>query len=324
MKAPQRLLHLLAGIAFGCLAMSAASADTYPSRTVKIISPTAPGGPTDLVARLLADKLSTMWGQQVIVENRAGAGHMIGTDAAAKAAPDGYTFVVVTTPHVTNPALRSTMSFDSVKDFTPVSLIASLPVVLVVTPALPVNNVKDLIAHAKARPGALRVASAGNATGPHLAAALFQQMAGVEFQHIPYKGGPQATTAVMSGEVELYFDSPASALPQIQAGKLKGLGTTGLTRPAAAGNLPTIAETVPGFSFDVWNGLLAPAGLPPEILAKVNKDVVAVLAMPDVKAKLEALMFEPRGTTPQELGKLIDGELVRWAKIIKDGNIRAE
>ena len=324
MKAPQGLLHLLAGIAFGCLAMSAASADTYPSRTVKIISPTAPGGPTDLVARLLADKLSTMWGQQVIVENRAGAGHMIGTDAAAKAAPDGYTFVVVTTPHVTNPAMQSKMNFDPVKDFTPVSLIASLPVVLVVTPALPVTNVKDLIAHAKARPGALRVASAGNATGPHLAAALFQQMAGVEFQHIPYKGGPQATTAVMSGEVELYFDSPASALPQIQAGKLKGLGTTGLKRPAAAGNLPTIAETVPGFSFDVWNGLLAPAGLPPDILAKVNKDVVAVLAMPDVKAKLEALMFEPRGTTPQELGKLIDGELVRWAKIIKDGNIRAE
>jgi tripartite-type tricarboxylate transporter receptor subunit TctC len=321
-----KIRTLLAGLVLACAATSTAWAQSYPARTVKIICPTPPGGPTDLMARVLADKLTTIWGQQVIVENRGGAGHMIGTDALAKSAPDGYTFGLVTTPHVTNPAMMGDkLTFDPVKDFTPISLVASLPLALVATPGAPFGSVKDLIAHAKAKPGALRVATAGNGTGPHLAAALFQQLTGTDLQVVPYKGGPQATTAAMSGEVEVYFDSPAAALPQVKAGKLKGLATTGRARSPSAPDIPTMVESgIPGFVMESWYGFLAPAGLPADMVAKVNKDVVAVMAMPDVKEKLSASMFEPRGTSPQELATMIQTELPRWSKIIKDGNIRPE
>lgn len=300
------------------------SAQSWPNRTVRLIVPAAAGGPTDLVARVLADKLGSTLGQTFIVDNRAGAGHIIGTEAMARAAPDGYVFGLVTTPHVINPALQKKMPYDTQKDLEPVSWLTSLPLVLVVSPSSPAKSVHELVELARAKPGQLNFASAGTATGPHLAGELFKSRAGINIVHVPYKGGPQATTAVLTGEAMLYFDTPSGTLPHIKSGKLRALAVTTLTRSSAAPDVPTMAEAgFPGFEVNIWNGLVAPAGVPKDILARMHSELVKALAQPDVKARFAAVGFDVVGSTPEQFGAFIDRELVKWRKVVQDAGISA-
>jgi len=322
-RSTSRFVALFAALAFG--AAASAQPAPWPSKPVRLIVPTAPGGPTDLVARVLAERLAPALGQSVIVDNRAGAGHMIGTEAAARAAPDGYTYGLVTTPHVINPALRKKMSYDTQQDLVPVSWLTSLPLVLVVNPALPANTVRELVALAKAKPGQLNMASAGTATGPHLAGELFKSSAGINLIHVPYKGGPQATAAILTGEAALYFDSLSGALPHIKAGKLRALAVTLQTRAAAAPEVPTMAESgFPGFEVNIWNGMVAPAGTPKEIIARMQAELARALALPEVKSRFAAAGFETVGSTPEEFGAVIDRDLAKWRKVVKDAGMSAD
>ena len=317
-----RMLWWLVALVF--CAGASAQPSSWPNRTVRLVVPAAAGGPTDLVARVLGEKLTPALGQPFIVDNRAGAGHLIGTESAARAAPDGYTFVAVTTPHVINPALRKKMPYDTARDFEPVSWLTSLPLVLVVHPSVPAKTVQELVDLAKAKPGQLNMASAGTATGPHLAGELFKASAGISVTHIPYKGGPQMTTALLSGEADFMFDTPSSVLPHIRAGKLRGLAVTTLTRASVAPELPTVAESgFPGFEVNVWNGLLAPAGVPKDILARMHSEVMKLLALPEVKARFAAVGFDVVGSTPEKFGALIDRELAKWRKVVQDAGMSA-
>lgn len=322
---PTRNTSRLAAL-FAALVCGAASAqESWPGRPVRLIVPTAPGGPTDLVARVLAEKLTPALGHSVIVDNRAGAGHMIGMEAAARAAPDGYTYGLVTTPYVVNPALREKMPYDTQRDLTPVSWLTSLPLVLVVNPALPASTVQELVALAKAKPGQLNMASAGNATGPHLTGELFKASAGINLVHVPYKGGPQATAAVLTGEAALYFDSLGGAMPHVKAGKLRALAVTLQTRAAAAPEVPTMIESgIAGFEVNVWNGMVAPAGTPKEIIARMQAELARALALPEVKSRLAAAGFETVGSTPEQFGAVIDRDLVKWRKVVKDAGMKAD
>ena len=318
-----RLAALFAALAFGAAAWAQQAA--WPSKPVRLIVPTAPGGPTDLVARVLAERLAPALGQSVIVDNRAGAGHMIGTEAAARAAPDGYTYGLVTTPHVINPALRKKMPYDTQQDLAPVSWLTSLPLVLVVNPALPASTVQELVALAKAKPGQLNMASAGTATGPHLAGELFKSSAGISLVHVPYKGGPQATAAILTGEATLYFDSLSGALPHIKAGKLRALAVTLQTRAAAAPEVPTMVESgFPGFEVNIWNGMVAPAGTPKDIIARMQAEIARALALPEVKSRFAAVGFETVGSTPEQFGAVIDRDLAKWRKVVKDAGMSAD
>ncbi len=297
----------------------------WPGKPIRIIVPTAAGGPTDLVARAIGDRLAAALGQPVIVDNRVGAGHVIGTEAAARAAPDGYTFAMVTTPHVVNPALVKKLPYDTQKDFEPVSWVTSLPLILVVNAALPVKSVRELVALAKAKPAQLNMATPGNGTGPHLAGELFKLGTGIDVAHIPYKGGAQATTAVLSGEATFYFDSPASALPHVKSGKLRALAVTSTQRSAAAPEVPTLAESeVPGFEFNAWNGLIAPAGTPRDIILKMQSEISKALLLADIKARFNAIGFESVGSTPGEFAALIDSDIAKWRKVVRDSKMAVE
>jgi len=317
-----RMALLLAALVF--CAGASAQQSSWPNKTVRLVVPAAAGGPVDLVARVLAEKLTSTLGQTFIVDNRAGAGHLIGTEAAARSAPDGYTFLAVTTPHVINPALRTKMPYDTTRDFEPVSLLTSLPLVLVVHPSVPAKTVQELVDLAKAKPGQLNMASAGTATGPHLAGELFNSSAGIRVTHIPYKGGPQMATAVLSGEATFMFDTPSSVLPHIKAGKLRALAVTTLTRASVAPELPTVAESgFPGFEVKSWHGLVAPAGVPKDILARMHAELVKALALPDVKARFAAAGFDVVGSTPEQFGAFIDKDLVKWRKVVQDAGMSA-
>ena len=303
---------------------AAPAQQAWPAKPVRIIVPAAPGGPTDLAVRVLAEKLSLSLGQTVLVDNRAGAGHMIGTEAMARSAADGYTFGAVTTPHVINPALQKKMPYDTLKDLEPVSWLTSLPLVLVVNAELPVKTVRDLVELARAKPGTLNMASAGTATGPHLAGELFKSSAGINIVHVPYKGGPQATTAMLSGEATLYFDTPSGTLPHIRSGKLRALAVTTLARSATLPDVPTMAESgFPGFEVNVWNGLIAPAGTPRDIVTRMQAEVVKALALPDVKQRFAAVGFETVGSTPAEFGAYVEKELAKWRKVVQDAGMSA-
>jgi tripartite-type tricarboxylate transporter receptor subunit TctC len=296
----------------------------WPNKTVRLVVPAAAGGPTDLVARVLAEKLTATLGQTFIVDNRAGAGHMIGTEAVARSAPDGYVFGLVTTPHVINPALQKKMPYDTLRDLEPVSWLTSLPLVLVVSTDSPVRSVRELVELAKAKPGQLNLASAGTATGPHLAGELFKSSAAINIVHVPYKGGPQATTAMLSGEAALYFDTPSGTLPHIKSGKLRALAVTTLTRSASLPDVPTMAESgFPGFEVNVWNGLVAPAGVPREIMTRMQAEVLKALAQPDVRQRFAAVGFETVGSTPAEFGAYIEKELTKWRKVVQDAGMSA-
>jgi tripartite-type tricarboxylate transporter receptor subunit TctC len=284
-----------------------------------------PGGGTDIVARMIFQKIAERTGGNFIIDNRGGAGGTIGTDAAAKAPADGYTFVVVSGSHAINPNLYKKLAYDTLRDFAPVSLLVTGPGLLVVHPSLPARNVEELIAVAKSRPGEILYASAGNGTPPHLAAELFKMMAGVAIVHVPYKGNAQAMTDLIAGQVSLSFPTAPSALPHVQTRRLRALGVTGAKRASGLPDIPTIAEAgVAGYEASAWYGVLAPAGTPPAIVNKLQNEIHAVLRMPEIIDKLVAQGLEPAANTPDEFARFIHAEFAKWSKVINVAGVKLE
>ena len=307
------------------LLTSATHAQTWPTKPIRLVVSYAPGGGADTTARLLAPKLSDLLGQAVIVENRAGSGGVIGGDAVAKASPDGYTFLLDASSHSINPALQPKMPFDTLKDLVPVSLVVRAPNVLLVHPPLTVSSVDDLIKQAKAKPGFFSYASAGNGSAQHLAGELFKSQSGVFMVHIPYRGGGPAMIDVMAGQIPVSFGNLASAMPNIKSGKLRALGITGSVRSPAAPSIPTIAESgLKGYEVYEWNAVFAPAGTPATIIERMNKELLKVLALADVKERLLALGAEPVGTTAAELDRVRKADLERWSAVIKRASIKPD
>jgi tripartite-type tricarboxylate transporter receptor subunit TctC len=317
----RRMLALLATVAAAVAAPFAFAQSTanYPAKPVRLVVPFPAGGTTDILARAVAQKLSEAWGQQVIVDNRPGAGGNIGSDLVAKSKPDGYTLLMGTVgTHAINPSLYKNMPYDHVKDFAPVILVAGVPNVLVVNPSLPVHSVPELIAYAKANPGKLNFASSGNGTSIHLSGELFKAMTGVEMTHVPYKGSAPALTDLIGGQVQLMFDNLPSSLPFIKAGKLRALAVTSGARAAALPDLPTLAESgLPGFEASSWFGVLAPAGTPRDIVAKLNGAIAGWLASPEAKEKLLAQGAIAAGGAPEDFARHIGAETSKWAKVVK-------
>ena len=302
-----------------CTAFAAAAfAQGYPAKPVKVVVPYPPGGPTDIVARVVSQKLSEQTGQQFLVENRPGAGGNIGAEAVAKSPADGYTLLVATTAHAINPSLFKSLSYQLLKDLVPVSQLTSGPLVIVVNPALPAKSVAELIALAKAKPGTLNFASSGNGQSTHLSAELFNSMAGVKMNHVPYKGSAPALTDVMGGQAALMFDTMLSAMPHVKSGKLKALAVTSAKRSPAAPDLPTVAESgLPGYEAIAWNNLLAPAGTPKDVIAKLSAELKKVLDQPDVKERFGAQGFAAAWTTPETSTAFMQSEVEKWAKVVK-------
>ncbi len=314
-----------AGMAAGLTAFGVA-AQSFPSKPVKLVVPFPPGGSLDAAGRAIADKLTQMWGQSVVVENKPGAGGNIGADFVAKSPADGYTVVMgALSTHAVNPSLYPKMPYDAAKDFAPISLVAITPNVLVVNPSLPVNSVKDLIAYAKANPGKLSFGSGSNGSAGHLAGELFKVDTGTDMVHIPFKGGAPALQALLAGDTQFMFDNLANSMPQVKAGKLKALAVTTAKRSSLVPELPTMAEAgVPGFDISTWFGIMAPAGTPPDVIAKWNADMVKVLNSPDMREKMTAQGAEPTPTTPAEFSAFIARELEKYARIVKASGAKVD
>jgi tripartite-type tricarboxylate transporter receptor subunit TctC len=298
----------------------------YPARPVRFVVPFAPGGGGDIVSRILAPKLSEFLAQPVVVENRGGAGGTLGTEIGAKAAPDGHTIVLGNVgPLAVAPSLYERLNYDPLKDLAPITLIASFPNLLVTHRSIPVQSVKDLVALAKAKPGQLNYASAGSGTSTHLAAELLKVVARIDVVHVPYKGGAQALTDLLAGQVAFYFASVPSAIAFVRNGKLRGLAVTSLARSSAAPDLPTIAEQgYPGFETAAWYGVLVPAGTPKDIIVRLHTELVRVLGQPDVKQKLQAQGGDPVGNSPGQFAAYIAAELAKWSKVIKAAGLKAD
>ncbi|RCW71704.1 tripartite tricarboxylate transporter substrate binding protein [Pseudorhodoferax soli] len=307
------------------LASVAAQAQAWPAKPIKLVVSYPPGGTLDAVARILATPLSQRLGQPVVVDNRAGAGGAIGGDLVAKSAPDGYTVLLDASNHAQNPALRSKMPFDTLRDLAPVSLLVKVPNVLVVNPATSIKTVQDLVAQAKAKPGEINFASSGNGSAQHLAAEQFSAMAGVRMTHVAYKGGGPALTDVMAGQVPVFFGSLASSLAYIQGGKLRAVAVTGKARAAVLPQLPTVAEAgLPGYEVYEWNAVFVPAATPAAVTERLSKELAAVLQDPEVRKRLEATGAEVIGSTPAELDAFRRAELTRWTKLAKDNKIQLD
>jgi tripartite-type tricarboxylate transporter receptor subunit TctC len=305
--------------------ISSAFAQSYPSKPIRIVVPYPPGGFNDTLGRTLAAKFTEAWGQPAIVENKPGANTVIGSDFVAKSPPDGYTLLIVAFPFAVTPSLLKNMPYDTVKDFAPVVWAATSPNALVVNPSLPVKSVAELIALAKAKPGTLSYASTGNGSSNHISMELFKSLAGVDIVHIPYKGSGPAVTDLLGGQVQLMFDNAPNVMPQVKAGKLRALGMSGARRSSFAPDIPTIAESgVPGYEVAVWFGLVAPAGTPRDVVMKLNAEVLRILAMPDVRERFQSQGVEPVGSTPEQFGEHIKGQMVKWAKVVKDAGVQAE
>jgi tripartite-type tricarboxylate transporter receptor subunit TctC len=318
-------IQVLAALLLGCLPLAVAAQGAYPSKPIRMIVPYPPGGPTDVLGRIVAQKLSESLGQQVVIENRPGASGMIGSELVAKAAPDGYTLLTNASIHVINPSLYPKMNFDALRDFAPVSLIAQVPLILVVNPGLPVKSVPELIALAKAQPNRLNFGSSGNAAAPHLAGESFKIATGVQMQHVPYKGSAPALTDLIGGQVQLIFDSMPSAMPHVKSGKVRALAVTTAKRSPTVPDLPTIAESgVPGFDISTWYGVWAPAGTPKDIVNKIAAEIAKALHQPAVRERLAALGAEPVGNTPEEFAAYCQSELAKWSKIVRESGAKAD
>lgn len=302
-----------------------AMAQSFPTRPVRMIVPYPAGGGTDIISRTVAQKLGEKWGQQVIVDNRAGANGIIGTDLAAKSKPDGYTLVVVIATQAINPALYPKIPYNSETDFAPVSLMAQYPFILTTHPSVPAKTVREFIALAKKRPGELSYASSGNGSGPHLGFELFKSMAGINVVHIPYKGAGPANTELISGQVQAFFNNILAGKPHIQSGRLRVIAATSAKRSQAMPEIPTFAESgVPGFDVTGWYALLAPAGTPAAIVNKVQSDTTASLRIPEVTARLSSEGAEPVGSSPEVLARFLQTETQKWAKVVKVANIKID
>ena len=314
---------IAAAMLLGALVAGALAQD-YPSRPVRLIVPFPPGGSNDVVGRLVAMQLSTQLGQQVFVDNRGGAGGVIGTEACATAAPDGYTLCIISIAHAVNPALHK-LNYDPIKSFTPISIFATGPNVLAINPTLPVNSVKELVALAKQKPGELNYASAGVGSFQHLGGELFKITAGVDIVHVPYKGGGPAMQDVISGHVKIMFSSLIQTTPFIKSGQLKALGTGGAKRSSVLPDVPTISEAgVPGYVADNWWGLAAPAGLPEALVEKLFAASQAALKSPELLAAFEREGAAPVTMTTAEFGDYIKGEIAKWGRVVKEGNIQSQ
>lgn len=297
----------------------------YPAKPVRLIVPYPPGGGTDTMARTLGQKLGETLGQQVIVDNRPGGGANIGAELAAKSPPDGYTLLMCTIAHATAGSLYRKLGYDVLRDFTPVSLLATTPHILVTHPSLPVKSVKELIALGKTRPNELVYSSSGSGTPAHLAGELFKHMAGINMVHVPYKGGGPSVVALLSGEVALAFATTPSVIGHVKGGRLRAIAVTTAKRSVTTPELPTISELgLKGYDVGSWYGLLAPTGTSKDVVARVNAEVHKVLKLPDVKQRLDAGGFEALTSTPDEYGAFLRGEVEKWAKIIKAAGIRAD
>jgi len=321
----KRITTLLAGLAFASLA-GVSHAQAWPSKPIRWIVPFAPGGTTDILARTIAEKLTPALGKPVIVENNPGAGGSVGATQTAKAAPDGYTIMGGTiSTHAINASLYKKLPYDPVKDFVPITLIARVPNLLVVNPEVPAKNVKELIALLKANPGKYTFASSGNGTSQHLSGELFKSMAGVDMQHIPYKGSPPALQDVVGGQVTMTFDNITTAWPLAKAGKLRPLAVTTAKRSPIAPDVPTLAESgLAGYEVGSWQGVFAPAGTPPDVVKRLNTEIVKIINMPDVRAKLEALGAEPVGNSSDEFATIVKSEVAKWAKVVKESGAHVD
>jgi tripartite-type tricarboxylate transporter receptor subunit TctC len=307
------------------LANHAAAQSDYPSRPVRIVVPSSPGGGTDILARVLADHLARSMGGQFFVENRPGAGQMIGIEQVARAAPDGYTLLMAASTLAINPAMYKKVSYDAVRDFAPITQVASLPNVLVVHPSLPVQSLGELIALAKQKPGQLIYASAGIGTSPHMGVELLKSMAGIDLVHVPFRGTGPAITEVLSGRIPIGLPNTLSAKPLIDGGQFRALAVTGAKRAEGLPNIPTVAEAgVPNYEALQWYGLLAPAGTSADIVARLQREVAQALGRPEIQERLATDGAEAVGSTPSAFAQLIKDELEKWAKVARDANIQPQ
>ncbi len=314
------VMFLSAGCAF-----QAAHAQSYPQRPIRVIVGFSAGGPADILARLVGQHLTARWGQQVVVDNRPGAGGNIAGETVAKSSNDGYTLYMANIGHAVNPALYRSLAFDPVRDFSPIILVATQPSLLVANLNFSVKSVSELIALAKARPRTINFATAGNGTGSHLSGELFKIMAGVEIVHVPYKGSPPATNDLLGGHVPLMIDGLPSALPLVRAGKTRALGITTAKRSPAAPDIPTIAEQgIDGYESNGWNGLLAPAGVPKLIIERINREVAGMLELPEGKERLAKMGYVPSGGSPEAFRAFIVSEKAKWAKVIERAGVRLD
>ena len=298
----------------------------YPGRSIRMIVPFAAGGATDILARIVGQRLTDLWGQTVVIDNRAGAGGTLGAAIAARANADGYTLVMGTNgSHAIGPGLYPKLTYDAIRDFAPITLVAHVPQALMVHPSLPVKDMKDLIAYAKQRPGELNYSSAGTGTPGHLGLELLQLMTGTKMVHVPFSGGAPGLAALVGGQVQLMADNMNSALPMIKAGKVRAIAVTTIRRSVALPDMPTVAEqAVPGFDSGSWFGLLAPAGTSPAIVSRLNAEVVKMLQAADVRERMLQQGAEPAPGTPAQFTQLIREDSVRWAKVIKASGAKAD
>jgi tripartite-type tricarboxylate transporter receptor subunit TctC len=307
------------------LAAGASFAQDYPSRPVRMVVPFSPGGSTDTLARIVGQKLTERSGQPVIIENRAGAGGHIGADQVAKSAPDGYTLLLGGVPHAISASLYSKLPYDLARDLKAIAEVASFPSAIVLHPSLPANSVKELIALARARPGQLSFGSAGIGSPNHLALELFQAMAGVSMVHVPYKGSGQLVGDLLAGQVQLASMGLPVAMPHVQSGKLRAIAVTGAARSPLLPDVPTVSEAaLPGFEVTSWYGVFGPAGLPGDIVVKLNSEIGSAVTAPDVKERLAALGAEPSVKAPDQFARYVRQEITKWAKVVKDSGAKAE
>jgi tripartite-type tricarboxylate transporter receptor subunit TctC len=324
MEKLMRRRSVLLGAAAASLA-APALAQQFPSKPVRVVVPYTPGGGADTTARLIAPKLQDALGQTVVIDNKPGAGGTIGDDAVAKAVPDGHTLLIGAFAHAVNPSLMPKMPFRTPDDFAPVSLLVTVPELLVVTPSFPAQTVAELVAMAKAQPGKLSYASSGNGSAQHLAAELFKLRTGTDIQHVPYKGGSLAVADVAAGHVPFYFGNMSAALPQARAGRVRALAVTSPQRSPAAPEVPTMADSgVTGCEISEWNALLAPAGTPPATIERLHAEVAKILATEEIRAKFADLGAQPIGSTPVELAAFLRGEMAKWAEVVKVANVKIE
>lgn len=318
----RRTLGTMAALA---LVPGLARAQTYPSKPVRLIVPYSAGGGADTTARLIAPKLQEALGQTIVVENKPGAGGMIGDEIVAKATPDGHTLLIGAFAHAVNPSLFPKMPFRTPGDFAPVSLLVTVPELMVITPSHPAKTVAELVALAKAQPGKLSYASSGNGSAQHLAAELFKMRTGTDIQHVPYKGGALAVADVAAGHVPFYFGNMSAALPQARGGRVRPLAVTSAARSPTAPEVPTLAEAgVPNCEISEWNALIAPAGTPPAVIARLHMEIARIMRLEEIKAKFADLGADAIGSTPEELAAFLRVETAKWAEVVKAANIRVE
>ena len=321
LRAARALAVAFASAAFAC----AAFAQSYPTRPVKIIVPFASGGPADIYARVIGEKLQQALGQTFVIEDRPGGGSLVGTEAVHQSAPDGYTLLMMSNTHTVNESLIATKPFELMRDFVPVAPVNYSDLVMVIHPSVPAKDLKEFIALAKSKPGALNYASSGPGTPYHMAGELFKAMAGVNIVHVPYKGSSGARTDVMGGQVQMMFDAITTMAPNVEAGKVRALGTSGKVRSKVLPNVPTISEAgVPGYESVIWLGLMAPKGTPKPVIDRLNQEVRRIVNLPDVKAAWDRQGAVPMSMTPEEFDHFLREDIKKWAKVVKISGARAD